>query len=91
LKTRKWTSQQKFLIVLEGIKAKTISEICSDHGIHQSLYYKWKDRFLKDGHTAFNKTKPDKKNNKLKQENLKLKQLVGELTLELKKNEGMLS
>ena len=87
MKTRKWTPQQKLLIVLEGIKGKTVAQICTDNAIHQSMYYKWRDDFLSNAHKAFEKAKPDLKINNLKQENKKLKQLIGELLLELKKNE----
>ena len=90
MKTRKWTSQQKLLIILEGLKGKTVAQICSDHSIHQSMYYKWRDDFLNNAHKAFEKTKPDRKISKLKYENIKLKELVGDLSLELKKNEGIL-
>ncbi len=90
MKTRKWTSQQKLLIVLEGFKKKTVAQICSDHAIHQSMYYKWRDDFLSNAYKSFKKTKPDKKISKLEHENIKLKQLVGALTFELKKNEGIL-
>ena len=90
MKTRKWTSQQKFTIVLEGVKGKTVAQICSDHSIHQSMYYKWRDDFLSNAYKAFEKQKPDRKINRLKQENNKLKQIIGDLSLELKKNEGIL-
>ena len=90
MKTRKWDSQQKLLIVLEGLKGKAIAQICSDHSLHQSMYYKWRDDFLSNAYKAFEKQKPDRKINHLKQENNKLKQIIGDLSLELKKNEGIL-
>ena len=85
MKTRKWTSQQKFTIVLEGVKGKTVAQICSDHSIHPSMYYKWRDDFLSNAYKAFEKQKPDIKINRLKKENNKLKQIIADLSLELKK------
>jgi len=87
LKKRNWTSQQKILVVLEGIKGKPVGQICSEHGICQSMYYKWRDIFLSNGHKAFESHKPNLKLNRLKIENHKLKQIVGDLSLELKKSE----
>ncbi len=86
MKIRRWTPQEKMLIVLEGFKGKTIGRICSDHGICQSQYYKWRDTFLSNAHKAFENKKPDIKVNKLKSENHRLKQIIGDLSLELKKN-----
>jgi len=44
---RKWTPVQKMAIVLEGLKSRsTIAEICRNHGISQTQYYKWRDLFF---------------------------------------------
>ena len=53
MKRRKWTSRQKALIVLEGMKGRPIGELCADHEISQAQYYQWRDQFLKDAHRAF--------------------------------------
>ncbi len=53
LKIPKWTPQQKMLITLEGFKGKTVGQICSDHEICQSQYYKWRDTLLSKTHKAF--------------------------------------
>lgn len=90
MKIRKWTSQQKTLVVLEGLKGKLVGQICSEHGINQSMYYKWRDIFLSKAHKAFETNKPNSKINRLIHENQNLKLLVGDLSLELKKNEEVL-
>lgn len=88
---RKWSSQEKWLIVLEGIKGhRKVADICTDHGIAQSQYYTWRDQFLSEGPKVFEHGKIDKKQERLARENAKLKRLVGELTLELKKNDELL-
>lgn len=63
---RKWTSVQKMAIVLEGLKSQaTVAEICRNHGISQTQYYKWRDLFFEgakqhlSGKTNTNRS-PDK-------------------------------
>ena len=44
---RNWTTEEKFAIVLEGLKEqRPIAEICREHQISQNLYYRWRDKFL---------------------------------------------
>ena len=88
MKVRKnWTSRQKFKIVMEGLRGKPLVDICNDHGISQSMYYRWKDQFLDNGHDIFDIDKRTTKETRLVRENNKLKQCLAEVTLELKKTE----
>lgn len=44
---RRWTAEQKFAIVLQGIKGETtVAQLCRDHGISQVQYYQWRDQFF---------------------------------------------
>ena len=53
MKPRKWTVEEKLEIVLEGLKEKKpIAEICREHQISQTLYYRWRDKFLEGGKRA---------------------------------------
>ncbi len=63
-----------------------MSEICNQHGISQATFYKWRDQFLGECHIAFEQ-KADRRTTQLQKENQKLKSLIGDLTLELKKTE----
>ncbi len=90
MKRKKWNSKTKWLIVLEGLKGRAVAEICVEHNLSQSQYYKWRDQFLSDGYKVFDKVKDDQKQVFLEKENNKLKNLVGELTYELKKNDELL-
>lgn len=76
------------MIVLSGLKGQSIASICNEHGISQSQYYQWKGQFLTNASKAFDTKKVRQKQTQLEYENQKLKRLVGELTLELKKSEG---
>jgi len=50
MKQRKWAAEEKLAIVMEGLKGKrSVAEICREHRISQTLYYRWRDRFLEGG------------------------------------------
>lgn len=87
MKPRKWDSKTKAKVVLEGLKGKPISQICTEHQIVQSQYYKWKDQFFTNLDKLFDLPAKTRKELLLKQENHRLKAVIGELTMELKKSE----
>ena len=79
---RKWDAKTKALMVLEGLKGKSVAEICTEHQISQSLYYHWRDQFLANAAHAFEVHQHSRREASLEQENAQLKHLVGELLLE---------
>lgn len=87
---KKWDSQTKWLIVLSGLKGKPVSEICNEHGVAQSQYYKWRDQVLSESPKLFDLPKKAQREQHLESENKKLKRVIGELTYELKKNDDLL-
>jgi transposase-like protein len=91
MKRRAWDATTKTLIVLEGLKGKPVADICTEHQISQSQYYQWRDQFLAHAAKAFEHHQATKREARLAQENARLKQLVGELTLELKKSDELLA
>jgi len=90
MQRRKWDAKTKALIVLEGLKGKPVAELCTEHQISQSQYYQWRDQFLAHAAQAFEAHQRTRKEAHLEQENARLKQLVGELTFELKKSDERL-
>ena len=45
--------EEKLSIVLEGLSENAnVSELCRRHGISQTSYYKWRDKFLEGGKAA---------------------------------------
>ncbi|HRW98693.1 MAG TPA: transposase [Cyclobacteriaceae bacterium] len=85
---RKWSSEQKLQIVLEGLSGKLpLSQLCAHHQISQAQFYQWKDRLLKEGSKIFEHGGVDKQSERLKAENRQLKGIIGELTIELKKSD----
>ena len=66
MEKRKWLSQQKLSIVLEGLSEQIeISKLCAKYQIAQAQYYKWRDQLLKFGHSAFETKDVTKKNSTL--------------------------
>ncbi len=50
MKLWKYTAEEKMAIVLEAFKGlKSVAEICREHQISQTLFYRWRDRFLEGG------------------------------------------
>jgi transposase-like protein len=39
--------------VQQGLKGKSVAEICLEHQISQTLYYKWRDQLLANVHQVF--------------------------------------
>jgi len=87
MKKRQWTSEQKLQIVMQGIKGRLVSEICSEYQINQSQYYLWRDQFLKNAGKVFEIPRTAQQQSRLERENERLKAMVGELTMELKKSD----
>jgi transposase-like protein len=88
MRYRKWSSKDKLIIVLEGLKGQVpLWELCAKFQISQSLYYKWRDQLLNNGPKVFDHGGINKSAERLQMENQKLKRIIGELTVELKKSE----
>ena len=87
MKIRKWDAKTKAMIVLEGLKGKPVAMICQEHQISQRQYDLWRDQFLTNAPKTFEVSQQSQPEARLQQENDRLKKLVGELTLELKKND----
>jgi transposase-like protein len=58
---RKWDAKTKALIVLEGLKGKSVAEICTEHQISQSLYDQWRDQFVANAAKAFDEALSSKR------------------------------
>ena len=88
MKKRKWRSQEKLRIVLEGLSGQIeISKLCAKYQIAQTQFYQWRDQLLKFGYQAFETKNITKKEQHLESEVTKLKKIIGDLTVELKKTE----
>ena len=88
MKRRKWDPKTKAMIVVEGLKGKPVSEICIEHQISQTQYYRWRDQFLAKLPQIF--AEDNRREKALSKENVRLKKIIGDLTVELKKTEEWL-
>ena len=84
---KQWGSSEKAAIVMDGLKGRPVVELCTSYGISQGMYYKWRDKFLANMDKVFDSDRISKREEKLNQENKRLKGVIGELTLELKKSD----
>ncbi len=85
---KKYSAEEKIRIVIEGIRGESsIAELCRKEGINANLYYNWSKDFLEAGLAGDTKRAATTSEvHDLKNENMELKQLVAELSLELRKN-----
>ena len=91
---KKYSAEEKVRIVIEGLRGETsIAELCRREGINSNLYYNWSKEFLEAGKKRLSgdiaREATTSEVHGLKNENIDLKQLVAELSLEvrmLKKN-----
>jgi transposase-like protein len=90
MKRRQWDSKTKAKIVLEGFSGRSVSEICSDYRIGQTQYYRWRDQFMSSAHRAFDSEKNGSEIQRLKKKAVRYQQIIGALTVELKKTEDEL-
>ena len=88
MKRRIWSSKDKLKIVLEGLSGNIqIAKLCVKYQVQQTQYYQWRDQLLRFGDQAFEQKNVSKKEARLESEVKKLKSIIGDLTVELKKNE----
>ena len=86
---KKYSAEEKIRIVLEGLRGEnSIAELCRIEGINANLYYNWSKEFLEAGKSRLNgdikREATTTEVHGLKNENMDLKQLVAELSLEVR-------
>ncbi len=95
MKLRKWSSEEKMAIVLEGLRGqKSVAEICWEHQISQVLYYRWRDRFLEAGQKGLSNGGSEDETKALQAQIEKLEKIIGCQTIAieaLKKTQELIS
>lgn len=77
-----WSAEEKLSVVLEMLKGEaSVTEICLRHQVAASQAYHWRDMFLENGKKAFIDRRHKNNHNHLVEENRRLKELVGSLSL----------
>ena len=84
---RKYTSEEKIRIVLEGFRREiTVNDLCRREGIKPHSYYAWTKEFMEAGKDRLSRDTvrdaTQQEVGQLKRENGELKQLVADLSLE---------
>ena len=84
---RKYTPEEKIRIVLEGFRREvTVSDLCRREGIKPHSYYAWTKEFMEAGRERLTRDMvrdaTQQEVQALTRENVELKQLVAELSLE---------
>jgi transposase-like protein len=79
-----YTAQFKFETVLEGLRGeKSVSQICRERDVTESLYYKWRDAFVEQGATVFEREAQQAERVQEQNERIAdLERMVGRLALE---------
>jgi len=92
MKYRKRDAKTKTNIILEHLEQHVpVATLCNKYQISQGLFAYWLKEFQSKAHRAFDAEKQTKKEQRLHEENKKLKRIIAELTIELKKSELELS
>jgi transposase-like protein len=77
-KQKQFQSSEKAAIIRQHLLDKrVISDLCDEHGIHPSVYYRWQKQFFEGGEKAFAPTNEARVVTQLKQ---KVDQLESKLT-----------
>jgi len=85
---RKWDAKTKARIVIEGLQSNgELAQVCNKYQISQGQYYGWQKELEGKAYSVFETNKQTKRETQLKEENLKLRWIIGDLTIELKKSE----
>ena len=80
---RKFDPDTKVAIVLEGLKGNTtIAEVCRKYQISETLYYKWRDKFLEGGRRAFISPENDR-TKELEKKIEELEKIIGRQTVQI--------
>ena len=72
---------------MEGLRGQLVAQICQEHQISQSMYYTWRDQLLTHMDKAFEVKKADQREIYQQKKVEKMKQIIADLTIELKKSD----
>ncbi len=57
-KKKKFSAEEKILILKKHLlEKKAVSDICDEHGVHPTMFYRWQERLFMEGASVFEKSK----------------------------------
>lgn len=89
-KTRRiFTAEEKIAIVMEGMRGEeSVASLCRKYGIHENNYYNWSKDFMEAGKKRLNgdveRSATNNEVKELREQNAELKDLVAELSIQVK-------
>lgn len=91
-----WTIEEKLEMVLKGMRdGARISDICREYKISQTMYYKWRDKFIEGGRKGLERKNADSPELESAYRKIhELERIIGKLTVHneiLKKTEEIMS
>jgi hypothetical protein len=86
---RTWEAKTNARLVIPGLQGKPVAVICNEYQLSQSHDSQGRDQGLAHASTACEAQQHGRQEARLPQEKARLKKLVGELTLELKKSDQL--
>jgi len=79
---RHWIAEEKIRIVLESLNTSIgVVELCRKYAVNPTVFYAWKEKFIEGGKQALTRSRGNEGGGELQTENMRLKQLIGELTI----------
>jgi len=90
---KKWPSEKRLEIVLEGIRTGEIAETCRRHGCSSAQYYDWQRKLSGSADLIFDRKvgRPSRKEARMEAELLRKDRIIAEVieeNLDLKKTFG---
>jgi len=95
---RRFDAQEKVVILRQHLVEKVpVSEVCDQHGLNPTIFYRWQKQFFENGAAAFDKRpkKTDARTRQLEQRAQKLQaklarkdEVIGELSRSGRMNTG---
>jgi transposase-like protein len=78
-KRKEWTAEEKLAIILDGLKGRSIAEICREYGISDVQYYKWRDVAIESLKAGFqDKRKKEHRDKSFEAERNRMLKVIGE-------------
>ena len=87
-KRRQWKAAEKSRILIEGLIGRPVADICVEYQFSQSIYFSWGDQFLSNMGQVFETKKIDQREAYQNRQIDKMKKIIADLTIELKKATG---
>jgi transposase len=84
MKRRKIDPETKMAAVLEGLRGgSSIAEICRKYQVSESLYYRWRDKFLEGGSQALSSRNGSGPEAAVKAKISELERIIGKQTVQI--------